>query len=200
MTLVRAMDENSELRTIYTQDATIRNLVDSARSVEGIARHASTHAAGVVISKEALTNHVPLQRVSRGNGEGAVMAQFSMEDIAQIGLLKMDFLGLANLTILGKAKKIIKQNRDIDIDLHEIPMNDKKTYDLLASGETVGVFQLEGAGMRRYIKELKPTTFSGIAAMVALYRPGPMEQIPTFIKAKHGEEPIRYPPHAGKHS
>jgi len=193
MTLERALEENSELRTIYQEDAVIRNLVDSARKLEGGARHASTHAAGVVIAKESLTNYVPLQRVSKGNGEAGVMTQFTMEDIARIGLLKMDFLGLANLTILGKAREIIGQSRGVDIDLHKIPMDDAKTFDLLASGETMGVFQLEGAGMRRYIKELKPTTFSDIAAMIALYRPGPMEHIPTFIKAKHGLEPIRYP-------
>jgi len=121
------------------------------------------------------------------------MTQFTMEDIAQIGLLKMDILGLANLTILGKAKEIISQSRRVDIDLHHIPMDDARTFALLSSGETAGVFQLEGAGMRRYIKELKPSTFSDIAAMIALYRPGPMEHIPTFIKAKHGIEPIRYP-------
>ncbi|TET25248.1 MAG: DNA polymerase III subunit alpha, partial [Dehalococcoidia bacterium] len=193
MTLARALDENSELKNIYYEDAIVRNLVDSARKVEGIARHASTHAAGVVISKEPLTGYVPLQRVSKGNGEATVMTQFTMEDIAQIGLLKMDILGLANLTILDKAKEIIYQNRGIDIDLHNIPMDDAKTFDLLSSGETAGVFQLEGAGMRRNIKELKPTAFSDIAAMIALYRPGPMEHIPTFIKAKHGIEPIRYP-------
>jgi len=193
MTLTRALEENSELRTIYSEDTIVRNLVDSARRVEGIARHASTHAAGVVISQEPLTKYVPLQRVSKGNGEATVMTQFTMEDIAQIGLLKMDILGLANLTILSKAKEIIYQNRGIDIDLEHIPMDDAKTFALLSSGETAGVFQLEGAGMRRYIKELKPTTFSDIAAMVALYRPGPMEHIPTFIKAKHGLEPIRYP-------
>ena len=116
-----------------------------------------------------------------------------MGDIARIGLLKMDFLGLANLTILGKAREIIRQNRGIDIDLLNIPLDDARTFDLLSSGETAGVFQLEGAGMRRYIKQLKPTTFSDIAAMVALYRPGPMEHIPTFIRAKHGLKPIRYP-------
>ena len=121
------------------------------------------------------------------------MTQFSMGDIARIGLLKMDFLGLANLTILGKAKEIIYQNHSVDIDLNNIPMDDVKTFDLLSSGETTGVFQLEGAGMRRYIKELKPTTFNDIAAMVALYRPGPMEHIPTFIDAKHDRQPIRYP-------
>ena len=193
MTLDRAMDENSELRSIYEEDKIVRNLVDSAQRLEGISRHASTHAAGVVISKEPLTRYVPLQRVSKGDGEATVMTQFPMEDIAQIGLLKMDFLGLANLTILGKARDIIRQSRGIDIDLHRIPMDDGKTFALLSSGETTGVFQLEGAGMRRYIKELKPTTFSDVAAMIALYRPGPMEHIPTFIKAKHGIEPIRYP-------
>jgi len=193
MTLERALSENSELRNIYYDDATVRNLVDSAKRLEGIARHASTHAAGVVISKEPLTRYVPLQQVSKGNGEAAVMTQFTMDDIARIGLLKMDFLGLANLTILGKAKEIILDNRGIDIDLHHIPMDDAKTFELLSSGETAGVFQLEGAGMRRYIKELKPTSFSDIAAMIALYRPGPMEHIPTFIKAKHGIEPIHYP-------
>ncbi|MFC1983714.1 DNA polymerase III subunit alpha [Chloroflexota bacterium] len=193
ISLDRALDENDELKNIYREDNIIRNLINSARGVEGIARHASTHAAGVVISKEALTRYVPLQRAGRDNGETVTMTQFAMEDIARIGLLKMDFLGLANLTILGKAREIIYQNRGIDIDLHHIPMDDAKTFDLLSSGETAGVFQLEGAGMRRYIKELKPTTFSDISAMVALYRPGPMEHIPTFIKAKHGIEPIRYP-------
>jgi DNA polymerase-3 subunit alpha len=193
MTLERALEENSELRAIYNDDKIIHNLVDSARRLEGGARHASTHAAGVVIAKEPLTNYVPLQRVSKGNGEAGMMTQFGMDDIARIGLLKMDFLGLANLTILGKAQEIIKQSRGVDIDLHKIPMDDAKTFTLLSSGETAGVFQLEGAGMRRYIKELKPNTFSDIAAMVALYRPGPMEHIPTFIDAKHGRKPIRYP-------
>jgi DNA polymerase-3 subunit alpha len=193
MTLGRALEDNGELHSIYYEDATVRNLIDSARKIEGIARHASTHAAGVVISKEPLTGYVPLQPVSKGNGEAAVMTQFTMEDIAQIGLLKMDFLGLANLTILGRAKEIIYHNRGHDVDLHRLPMDDAKTFGLLSSGETAGVFQLEGAGMRRCIKELKPTSFSDITAMIALYRPGPMEHIPIFIKAKHGIEPIRYP-------
>jgi len=193
MTLNRALDENSELNSIYREDPLVSKLVNSARSVEGIARHASTHAAGIVISKEPLAHYVPLQRGSRANGDETIMTQFTMGDIARVGLLKMDLLGLANLSILGKAKEIIRQEDGIDIDLHNIPMDDAKTFALLSSGETSGVFQLEGAGMRRYIKDLKPTTFSDIAAVVALYRPGPMEHIPTFIKAKHGHEPIRYP-------
>jgi DNA polymerase-3 subunit alpha len=193
MTLAKAMDENIELKNIYQEDEIVRNLVNQARRVEGIARHASTHAAGVVISREPLTNHVPLQKGARVDSQEAVMTQFSMGDIAHIGLLKMDFLGLANLTILGKAKEIIRRNRGIDIDLYDIPMDDKKTFELLSAGETAGVFQLEGAGMRRYIKDLKPTVFSDISAMVALYRPGPMEHIPRFIDAKHGRKPITYP-------
>jgi len=194
MTLERALEENAELRTIYNQDESIRKLVDAAQQVEGISRHASTHAAGVVIAEESLTNYLPLQKLSRGDeGSELVMTQFPMEDIARIGLLKMDFLGLANLTVLARAKEIIKKTRGLDIDLKKIPLNDQKTFELLSAGETVGVFQLEGSGMRRYIKELKPSVFSDIAAMVALYRPGPMEQIPHFIRSKHGQEPIRYP-------
>jgi DNA polymerase-3 subunit alpha len=194
MTLARAMDENHELRNIYEEDEIVRNLVNTARRVEGVSRHASTHAAGVVISLEPLTKYVPLQRSARTeNSQEAVMTQFSMNDIAHIGLLKMDFLGLANLTILGKARDIIKEKHGTDIDLYKLPMDDKKTFDLLAAGETTGVFQLEGSGMRRYIKELKPSVFSDIAAMVALYRPGPMEHIPRFIDAKHGRKPIQYP-------
>jgi DNA polymerase-3 subunit alpha len=193
MTIDRAMEENAEFKAIYNTEATVKNLVDYARGVEGVSRHASTHAAGVVISKDPLTNHIPLQRVSRETEAGLVMTQYPMDDIAKIGLLKMDFLGLSNLTTLGRTQQIIKQNRGMDIDRHDIPLDDKKTFELLSAGETVGVFQLEGSGMRRYIKELKPTVFSDIAAMVALYRPGPMEQIPKFIKSKFGIEPITYP-------
>ncbi len=193
MTLSRALEENNEFNDIYREDRFVSKLVNSAKSIEGIARHASTHAAGVVISKEPLAHYVPLQRGSRANGDETIMTQFTMGDIARIGLLKMDFLGLANLSILGKAKEIIKQSHGTAIDLPNIPMDDFKTFALLTSGETSGVFQLEGTGMRRYIKDLKPTAFSDIAAMVALYRPGPMEHIPTFIRAKHGHEPIRYP-------
>ena len=167
MTIDKALEENSEFKAIYNSEATVKNLVDYAKGVEGVARHASTHAAGVVISKDPLTNHIPLQRVSRETEAGLVMTQYPMDDIAKIGLLKMDFLGLSNLTTLGRTQQIIKENRGIDIDRHDIPMDDKKTFELLASGETVGVFQLEGSGMRRYIKELNRLS-SDIAAMVAL--------------------------------
>ena len=192
ITLDRALEESRELSNIYHQEEAVRNLVDSARKLEGIVRHASTHAAGVVISHDLLTEYVPLQKVGKGSQQ-ALMTQFHMGNIAHLGLLKMDLLGLSNLTILVKATEIIRQEQGISVDLQHIPLNDTKTFELLASGETKGVFQLESSGMRRYIKELKPTSFSDIAAMVALYRPGPMEQIPTFIKAKQGVIPVRYP-------
>ena len=193
ITLDRALEESPELKNAYEVDRTIQQLIDTAKRLEGVARHASTHAAGVVISKEPLTRYVPLQRPSKGDEQGIAMTQFAMDNIAQIGLLKMDFLGLANLTLLGKARDIIAETRGIKIDLQRIPLDDAKTFELLSSGETTGIFQLEGVGMRRYIKELKPSTFGDIAAMIALYRPGPMQHIPTFIKAKHGLEPIRFP-------
>ncbi len=192
ITLDKAMTESKELYNIYHEDETVRNLIDSAKKLEGVVRHASTHAAGVVISHDPLTEYVPLQMIGKG-GQRTVMTQFHMGNIARLGLLKMDFLGLSNLTILSKATEIIKQNQGISLDSQHFPLNDAKTFELLASGETKGVFQLEGSGMRRYIKELKPTNFSDIAAMVALYRPGPMEQIPTFIKAKQGIIPVHYP-------
>ena len=192
ITLVRALDESRELYGLYSQDEMVHGLIDSAMKLEGTMRHASTHAAGVVIAREPLTRYVPLQMVSRGN-QGAVMTQFPMGDIARLGLLKMDFLGLANLTILDKAREIIFQSRGISLDMQRIPLDDSKTFAMLSSGETTGVFQLESSGMRRYIKELHPTNFRDIAAMVALYRPGPMDHIPTFIKGKHGVIPIHYP-------
>jgi DNA polymerase-3 subunit alpha len=193
ITIQEALETNVEMHNSYRNDDAIKHLIDTAIKLEGVARHASTHAAGVVISRESLIKHIPLQRPSRGDEQSINMTQFAMDDIARIGLLKMDFLGLANLTILEKAKQTISRTRSIDLDLHRLPLDDKKTFELLSAGETTGVFQLEGAAMRRFIKELKPTCFGDIAAMVALYRPGPKQHIPTFIRAKHGIEPIRFP-------
>jgi DNA polymerase-3 subunit alpha len=144
-TIDEALETNVELSNSYRADAHIKHLIDTARKLEGVSRHASTHAAGVVISREPLINHLPLQRPSRGDEQSVNMTQFAMDDIAKIGLLKMDFLGLANLTILGKAKHTIAQTRGIDLDLHHIPLDDKKTFELLSAGETTGVFQLESA-------------------------------------------------------
>ena len=193
ITLDRALTQSSELHEAYNQDPAIAKLIDSARKLEGMVRHASTHAAGVVISREPLTEYVPLQGVGKGDSrQVGVMTQFHMGNIASLGLLKMDFLGLANLTVLTRAREIIARTRGVTLELQQMPLDDARTFELLASGETRGIFQLESAGMRRYIKELKPTNFSDIAAMVALYRPGPMEQIPNFIKAKQGLAPVHY--------
>ena len=193
MTIGRALEESSELRTLHQDDDSVRRLIQTAQKLEGVARHASTHAAGVVISREPLVNYVPLQRPAKGEEQGIAMTQFAMDNIATIGLLKMDFLGLGNLTILARAREAIAQKRGRAIDLGRIPLDNAKTFAMLSEGHTTGVFQLEGAGMRRYIRELKPTTFGDIAAMVALYRPGPMQHLPTFIEAKHGRAEVRYP-------
>lgn len=191
--LEEAILEVKELQELYAADESLRRLIDTAKKLEGISRHFSTHAAGVVISRDPLTQYLPLQRSSRDSGQSSTMTQFSMDNVAKLGLLKMDFLGLANLTLLAKTQEAILQNRGIKLNLSDISLDDKPTFDLLSSGETTGIFQLESPGMRRYIKELKPTKFTDISAMVALYRPGPMEQIPTFIRAKQGVEKVRYP-------
>jgi DNA polymerase III subunit alpha len=193
MSLERALSESSELRNMFETDRQVRDLIENAMRLEGISRHAGTHAAGVVISSSPLVEHLPLQRSTRGVDGALPTTQFPMETVADIGLLKMDFLGLANLTILGEAVEIIRERHGVEIDPKAIPDGDAPTYEMLSNGETFGVFQLESAGMRRYIRELRPHSIAELAAMVALYRPGPMQHIPTFCRAKHGEEPIRYP-------
>ena len=188
-----AMDENEEMQEGYKNDPAIKRLIDTAKGLEGVTRHASTHAAGVVISEDPLTDHVPLQRPSKGDENGVAMTQYAMEPLAKLGMLKMDFLGLINYSILAKAQRMILERRGVDVRLPDIAFDDQKTYDLLASGETTAVFQLESAGMRRYIRELRPSSLAELAAMVALYRPGPMEHIPTFIASKFGRVPVEYP-------
>lgn len=192
-TLDEALQAQPELQVFYDQDSVIRDLLDTAKRLEGVVHHVSTHAAGVVITGEPLTEYVPLQRPVRGQENGIAMTQYSMEPIARLGLLKIDFLGLANLTILQKVKELVRQQRGLEIDLNALPLDDPKTYALLATGETTDLFQLESAGMRRCIRELKPTSLREVAALIALYRPGPMEHIPTYIKARQGQEPVRYP-------
>ena len=191
-TLEEAKETVPELREIHEADEILRNLIDNAQRLEGVARHVSTHAAGVVISQEPLSEYVPLQRPVKGDDQGISMTQYPMEPIARLGLLKMDLLGLANLSILSKAIEIIAQHGGPQLDLHQIPLDDVKTFEMLSSGETTGVFQLEGSGMRRYIKELKPSSLRDVSAMIALYRPGPMEHIETFINAKHGSVEVKY--------
>ena len=184
----RAMSEISEFRDMVQSDPANESLIETAKSVEGIARHAGVHAAGVVISREPLVDYVPL---FRGN-DGQPVTAFEMGILEKIGLLKMDFLGLSNLTVLARAVENIKQTRGIDIDVQNLPEGDSATFEMLARGETIGVFQLEGGGMTRYVTQLKPNSIRELAAMVALYRPGPMEHIPKFIDTKFGRAKATY--------
>ena len=193
MTLDRALTENAELRQAYDADTQVRNLVDSARQLEGVARNASTHAAGVVISREPLVEHLPLARPTRGEAQAMPTTQFAMEQVAAIGLVKMDLLGLSNLTILDRSVELIARRHGIKLDLEKLPDGDPKTFAMLTQGETFGVFQLESAGMRRAVIELKPSSVDDLAALIALYRPGPMQHIGTFCRAKHGLEKVTYP-------
>ncbi|MEK7447610.1 MAG: DNA polymerase III subunit alpha [Patescibacteria group bacterium] len=188
--LADSIRDNPELRALYNTDEKIKKLLDIAMRLEGVARHSSTHAAGVVISEKPLINYTPLQKAAKG--DIATNTQYSMWPIEDIGILKMDFLGLSNLTILKNALRIIKKVYGKEINLEEINLEDKKTYELLAHGGTTGVFQLESAGMKRNIKALKPTTFEDVIAMVALYRPGPMQFIDEFIARKRGKKKVTY--------
>ncbi len=185
-----SIKEDPDLKQEYEKDEKTRTLVDYAIELEGTVRHAGTHACAVVISDKPLENYTALQFGASKSDE--VITQYSMKPIEELGLLKMDFLGLRNLTIIGSACKIIKRTRKKNIDIENIPLDDKATFKLLQKADTTGVFQLESPGMRRYLKQLKPTIFDDIVAMGALYRPGPMEWIPTYIKGKHNPDKIKY--------
>ncbi|MDO8269949.1 MAG: DNA polymerase III subunit alpha [Candidatus Levybacteria bacterium] len=192
MTIDLALAQSPDLKAAYLTEPETKRLLDLARRLNGVARHASVHAAGVVIADKDLTEYVPLQKETNGD---KIVTQFDMYTVGEdgVGLLKMDFLGLRNLTIIQEALRFIKENQNQDIDFQKISYDDPPTYRLLASGETTGIFQLESAGMRRYIKELKPTTIFDVMAMVALYRPGPMQNIPDFIARKHDPSKISFP-------
>jgi len=190
ITIKKALSIVPELRQLYETNTDAQDIIDMAQQLEGVARHASTHAAGVVISREPLVNYSPLQHSSRNDQE--VITQYDMYSLEKIGLLKIDILGLANLTIIKNALRIIKKVYGDEIDLDKAGYEDKKVYKLLSDGNTVGIFQVEGQGMRRYLQELKPTKFEDIIAMLSLYRPGPMEFIPSFINRKRGKEKIIY--------
>ncbi|WP_136604166.1 DNA polymerase III subunit alpha [Paenibacillus dokdonensis] len=185
----KALELSEELQKNYQQNGKIRELLDMAMKVEGMPRHASTHAAGVVISRDPLTDAVPLQEGS----EHTALTQYSMENLESIGLLKMDFLGLRTLSIIERCMNWISEMTGEMPDFQNIPDDDKLTYDMLGSGETTGIFQLESAGVRRVLKDLKPSAFEDIISVVALYRPGPMEFIPKYIQAKHGQIDVEYP-------
>jgi DNA polymerase III subunit alpha len=189
ISLDRAVETSPQLRELMAGDDRVDRLISVAKQLEGVSRHASTHAAGIVISREPLTEIMPLQRATDGR---TTMTQFEMHACEALGLLKFDFLGLINLTILADAVELIAKHRGVEVDVDSLPLDDAKTYELLGTGETTGIFQLESSGMRRYVKELKPTEVRDLAAMVALFRPGPMANIPAYIRRKHGEEPVTY--------
>ena len=196
-TKIKDAQEIEEFKSLQ-RDNDYKKVVDFATKLEGTIRHASTHAAGVIISQDNLTDDVPLQRSTSDDENAPPTTQYAMGAIADVGLLKMDFLGLTNLTIIGKTIELIEEMNNINFDIYSISKEDKNTFDLLSEGDTFGVFQLESAGMRKYIKDLKPSNVSDIAAMIALYRPGPMEHIDRFIRSKYGKEKIKYPHEALK--
>jgi len=190
MTIDQALSITPELAEMYKKESEVKEIIDIAKKIEGGARHVSVHAAGVVIAPTELTDYVPLQFEPNGD---KIITQYDMYSVEEAGLLKMDFLGIKNLSTLGNSVELVRQRRGVEIDIENIPMDDKKTFEHLAKGETIGLFQLGGSGMTRYLKELRPTTVTDIMAMIALFRPGPMANIPTYIKRKHKQEPITYP-------
>lgn len=189
MTIDTALKTTPELSKLYKEDEKTKEILNLAKKIEGCARHISVHAAGVVISPTELTDFVPLQFEPKGE---KIITQYDMHAVEDAGLLKFDFLGIRNLSILGNAVNLVKKFRDIDIDIENIPLDDKKTFELLGKGETMGLFQLNGAGMTRWLRELKPTMIHDINAIVALFRPGPMENIPEYIRRKHNSSLIKY--------
>ena len=189
LTISRAIEQIPELNSIYATRPEIRKLLDTAKEIEGLARNAGTHAAGVVISAGPLIEYTPLVRF----GDGGINTQYDMDWIERIGLLKMDFLGLRNLTVMENAAREIRRTVDESFDLAKIPIDDPKTFEMLGRGETMGVFQLESEGMKRVCAELQPSRFEDIVALVALYRPGPMDWIPQYIANKHGRSTPQLP-------
>lgn len=189
-TIDGALSTVPELKSAYNSDASIKKVIDTARMLEGLTRHASVHAAGVVISQKPLTEYTPVQIMN----ETQKVVQYSMKDLDKIGLLKMDFLGLSNLTMIAHAVRLIKKTKNVSIDVRKLPLDNQDTYELLSRGETMGIFQLESQGMRALIKNLKPNKFEDIIALLALYRPGPLESgmVDDFIKRKSGLKKLEY--------
>lgn len=190
ITIEKALNDSTDLKQLYEENDQVKKLIDMAGLLEGMPRHASTHAAGVVITRDPLTHYLPLYKAS----DGPLTTQFAKDQVEELGLLKMDLLGLRTLTVISDALSNIKENGGPEIDIDTIPLDDPKTYDLLAKGEGCGVFQLESSGMRAILKELKPEVFDDIIALVALYRPGPLGSgmVDDFIKNKHGEKKATY--------
>jgi len=189
MTLKKALEIEDELKKLYKSDEDAEIIINTAKQVEGNARHISIHAAGIVIAPSAVSDFVPVQFEPSGS---AIITQYDMHEVEDAGLLKFDFLGLTNLSILGDSVERVKIRKGVDVDIENIPLDDAKTFAMLARGETGGVFQLGGSGMTHYLKDLKPTSIHDINAMVALYRPGPMESIPQYIARKHNPGLVTY--------
>ena len=188
-----AIEQIPELKELYDSTAWVKTLLDTARTVEGTVRNIGTHAAGVVISDRPLVEYTPLARPTKESDNSLEsITQFEMGVVDAIGLLKVDFLGLATLTIMRKACNLIKQNHGVDLNLNNIPVNDRAAFQLMSRGDVLGLFQVEGAGMRRMLMEMKPGKFEHIIAGISLFRPGPMEYIPTYIRRLHGDEPVEY--------
>ncbi|MGD8464986.1 MAG: DNA polymerase III subunit alpha [Anaerolineae bacterium] len=187
-----ALTRVPELRQKYETVEYIHELIDTARELEGVSRHASTHAAGVVVTDKPLVQYAPLHRPTRGSDDGLPVVQYTMDVVEDAGLLKLDFLGLSTLTILRKAANLIQKRHGESFTQQTIPLNDPKAFELLSSGNVLGIFQVEGAGFRRVLADMKPSRFEHIVAVLALYRPGPMEYIPTYIKRMHGQEQVTY--------
>lgn len=185
-----ALQKGMELKTLYDADPEIKKLVDMAKSIEGIKNNIGMHAAGVIISHKPLNEIVPVQP----SKEGIIITEYPMADLEKLGLLKMDFLGLRNLTIISKTLKLVKIRHGIDIDINNIPLDDKPTYEMLTKGETAGIFQLESSGMKKLVRDLKPSVFEDLGALVALFRPGPLESgmVSDFVERKHGRQKITY--------
>lgn len=190
MTIDHALEITPELKELYDNNPDVRTIIEMAKKVEGCARHIGVHAAGVVISPTALTDFTPLQYDTKG--EQKIISQYDMYSIEEAGLLKFDFLGLKNLKIIYEAKKLVRERFGVDIDIDNVRLDDKKTFDMLARGETQDLFQLNGDGMTKYLVDLKPTTIHDINAMVALYRPGPIQFIPMYIERKHNPTLVTY--------
>ena len=190
ITIEKALETSSDLRTLYNNDQGVKRLIDLAGAIEGLPRHASTHAAGLVIGKESLTNYVPVQV----SGEGFLTTQYDKDQIEKIGLLKMDLLGLRTLTVIGETVRLVKETKNIDLDMDAIPLDDAKTCALLAAGETAGVFQMESDGMTALVRQLKPERFEDLIPLVALYRPGPLGSgmVNDFIDGRHGRKKTVY--------
>ncbi len=194
MTLKKALEESPELKEWYDRDPRIKNLIDTAHHLEGVVRNPGTHAAGVVVGDKPLTEYLPLHRPTSQNQNAAIptVTQFEMGILDSLGMLKVDFLGLSTLTVMSRACDLIKERHGVEYNLENIPYDDPATYELLGRGQTAGVFQLEGSGMTRWLVEMQPKNLDNVIAMVALYRPGPMDFIPSYIRRMRGEEEVTY--------